>query len=329
MRVKNTSGTYDSTYIKHQGQRVAEVDPQGNNKYVHPDHLGSTSLITDAQGSQVETTHYTPYGLALSGGQTSRYSYEGQEYDNTIDQYDFHFRGYKAEWGIFTQPDSLIPNVYSPQSLNRYSFERGNPYKYTDPTGHVEAFTTVVLIIVLNIIVSVTATIIGGADEKRHWDYTQEITQISKANAATPYGEFNRAYASLLSTRGTFKARRYSPSGTEKKYIDSEINPRLQEISDYDDIDSIEGVFDLLESQGLNGDSTYRKIRATFVEGEQQNLYHITPIKATRDMPVLKGHYRSGGGWWRRLGEIAENAGPGETAYDIIHQWRKEVGIEE
>jgi len=30
----------------------------------------------------------------------------------------------------------LIQNVYDPQSLNRYAFERNNPYKNTDPTGH-------------------------------------------------------------------------------------------------------------------------------------------------------------------------------------------------
>ncbi|MFC1715687.1 RHS repeat domain-containing protein [Candidatus Poribacteria bacterium] len=136
VRVKNTSGIYDSTYVKHEGQWVAEVDPKGNKKYVHADHLGSTSLITDAQGSQVDTTHYTPYGLILDGGQQSRYSYEGQEYDSTIEQYDFHFRGYKAEWSIFTQPDTLIQNLYDPQSLNRYAFERNSPYRYVDPDGH-------------------------------------------------------------------------------------------------------------------------------------------------------------------------------------------------
>ena len=26
--------------------------------------------------------------------------------------------------------------MYDPQTLNRYTFERNNPYKYTDPTGH-------------------------------------------------------------------------------------------------------------------------------------------------------------------------------------------------
>jgi hypothetical protein len=38
---------------------------------------------------------------------------------------------------IFTQPDSVISNVYDPQSLNRYSFERDNPYKYVDENGEI------------------------------------------------------------------------------------------------------------------------------------------------------------------------------------------------
>lgn len=29
-----------------------------------------------------------------------------------------------------------MPNLYDPQSLNRYSYARNNPLKYTDPTGH-------------------------------------------------------------------------------------------------------------------------------------------------------------------------------------------------
>ena len=34
------------------------------------------------------------------------------------------------------QPDSLIQNVYDSQGLNRYSFERNNPYNKIDTTGH-------------------------------------------------------------------------------------------------------------------------------------------------------------------------------------------------
>jgi hypothetical protein len=45
-------------------------------------------------------------------------------------------RWYDYETGRFTQPDSIIPNLYNPQSLNRYSYVLNNPVKYTDPTGH-------------------------------------------------------------------------------------------------------------------------------------------------------------------------------------------------
>ena len=37
----------------------------------------------------------------------------------------------------FSQPDTLIQNVYDPQSLNRYAFEGGNPWKNVDPSGHI------------------------------------------------------------------------------------------------------------------------------------------------------------------------------------------------
>ena len=36
----------------------------------------------------------------------------------------------------FLQPDTIIPSLYNPQSLNRYSFVGNNPINYSDPTGH-------------------------------------------------------------------------------------------------------------------------------------------------------------------------------------------------
>jgi hypothetical protein len=38
----------------------------------------------------------------------------------------------------FLQPDSIIPNLYNPQSLNRFSYVLNNPVRFSDPTGHKE-----------------------------------------------------------------------------------------------------------------------------------------------------------------------------------------------
>ncbi len=135
VRVVNTSGTYDFTYVKHEGQLVGQKNPDGSIYFFHDDHLGSTSVVTNSAGSVVESTTYSPYGEVLSGGTTSRFDYTGKEYDGVVGDYDFNARKYKAEWGIFLQPDKTLPSVYDPQQLNRYTYARNNPYNFIDPTG--------------------------------------------------------------------------------------------------------------------------------------------------------------------------------------------------
>ncbi len=36
----------------------------------------------------------------------------------------------------FNQPDTIVPNLSNPQSLNRYSYAMNNPIMLNDPTGH-------------------------------------------------------------------------------------------------------------------------------------------------------------------------------------------------
>ena len=135
VRVVNSSGSFDFTYVMHEGQKVAE-ELNGVKKFTITDHLGSTGAITDSVGTVVEQTTYSPYGEIISGG-SSRFDYEGKEFDSVVGDYDFHFRKFLGNPPIFTQPDTLIQNVYDPQSLNRYMFERGNPYGNVDEDGHI------------------------------------------------------------------------------------------------------------------------------------------------------------------------------------------------
>ena len=79
--------------------------------FYHSDHLGSTTLITNSSGNSISETFYAPYGGILSGGNVSRYSYEGKEYSNLVDDYDFDFRKYNPELGVFTQPEQAFPNL--------------------------------------------------------------------------------------------------------------------------------------------------------------------------------------------------------------------------
>ncbi len=141
VRKINSTGTFDTVYVKDGQGIVAELQPNGKKIYYHGDHLGSTTLITNQSGGIVENTSYAPFGEILSGGNVSRFDYEGKEfssgtgYGEGTQDYDFHFRKFDPGLKIFTKPESLFPNLYDPQQLNRYAFERNNPYVYVDRNG--------------------------------------------------------------------------------------------------------------------------------------------------------------------------------------------------
>jgi len=120
------------------GQRVA-LRRDNALYYVFSDHLGSTSLLTDASGNQVAEQRYYPYGEARwSNGElpTDR-QFTGQRREIGLGLYDYGARRYDPALGRFIQADTIVPQPGNPQALNRYSYVLGNPLRYTDPTGHV------------------------------------------------------------------------------------------------------------------------------------------------------------------------------------------------
>jgi RHS repeat-associated protein len=61
--------------------------------------------------------------------------YTGQRLDTT-DLYYYGARYYDPAIGRFISADTIVPDPYDPQSLNRYSYCRNNPLRYIDPSGH-------------------------------------------------------------------------------------------------------------------------------------------------------------------------------------------------
>lgn len=137
-----TSVVVVTKYYTHGGRRVAMRQVSAGEGsviyYLHTDHLGSTSLTTDAGGGVVARQLYHPYGTVRYsvGTLTTDFGFTGQRQDPTGLIY-MHARYYHPGLGRFTQPDTLVPGSDNPRAFNRYAYVENNPVLYNDPTGHV------------------------------------------------------------------------------------------------------------------------------------------------------------------------------------------------
>jgi uncharacterized protein RhaS with RHS repeats len=59
IKIVNSSGTFYENYIYQDDVLVAKRDTDGNKQFIHNDHLGSISLITDANGNIVENSFFS------------------------------------------------------------------------------------------------------------------------------------------------------------------------------------------------------------------------------------------------------------------------------
>jgi len=151
VQVRNTSGNFNFTYVHQDGSLVAQLNPDSTKMYFATDHKTNVMITMNQTGGVLEQNFYTGFGEIISGGNISRYDYEGKETSQFTGEIDFNFRHYNPDTARFTQPDTVIQNIYDPQMLNRYTFERNNPYKHTDPTGHVLPLAVAALIVVYTI----------------------------------------------------------------------------------------------------------------------------------------------------------------------------------
>ena len=120
-------------------QRVA-MRENGTLSYLLADHLGSTSITASSSGAKVAELRYNAWGdTRYTWGTTpTTFRYTGQREQVEIGLYYYGARWYDPSLARFTQPDSIVPSPGEPQSLNRFSYTKNSPLRYTDPTGHAE-----------------------------------------------------------------------------------------------------------------------------------------------------------------------------------------------
>jgi RHS repeat-associated protein len=108
--------------------------------YLHGDHLGSTSVATNASGAATSSVRYYAYGGQRGTGSIfalpTDHAFTGQKLDKGTGLLYYGARYYDSALGVFISPDSIVPQPGDPLSLNRYIYTLNNPLKYTDPSGH-------------------------------------------------------------------------------------------------------------------------------------------------------------------------------------------------
>ncbi|MBI3868329.1 MAG: hypothetical protein HY299_07335 [Verrucomicrobia bacterium] len=112
--------------------------------YYHQDHLGSSAILTDAQGNVIEENTYYPYGTprsrdSVDGGKEA-YGFSQKERDMESGLHYFTSRYQSPVYARFISVDNLLalePKAHlgNPQALNFYGYCLNNPIAFKDPNG--------------------------------------------------------------------------------------------------------------------------------------------------------------------------------------------------
>jgi RHS repeat-associated protein len=102
------------------------------------DHLGSTSIIANTDGSYFSELRYSAFGeIRFSFNITpTDYRYTGQLSQATIGLYYYGARWYDPALGRFVQADTIVPGAGNPMAWDRYAYVLNNPIRLVDPSGH-------------------------------------------------------------------------------------------------------------------------------------------------------------------------------------------------
>ena len=107
-----------------------------NQYYFHPDHLGSTSYLTDASGEVYQHLEYLPFGETLIeehyNSDRNPYLYNGKELDEETELYFYGERYYDAKISRFYSVD---PKTEDLQTQSPYLYAGNNPILYVDVNG--------------------------------------------------------------------------------------------------------------------------------------------------------------------------------------------------
>ncbi len=104
--------------------------------HYHPDHLGSASFVTNAEGAVCQHLQYLPFGEIFVSQRNcefdSRYKFTAKELDNETSYTYFGARYYDSELSAWLSVDPMSDKY---PSLSPYCYSANNPVVLVDPNG--------------------------------------------------------------------------------------------------------------------------------------------------------------------------------------------------
>ena len=104
----------------------------------HPDHLGSSSYITNLAGVVTQHMEYLPFGELLVdehlNSHNSPFKFNAKELDPETGNYYYGARYYSPKYNLMLSVDPMY-ELYP--SFSPYAYTLQNPIRYTDPTGMI------------------------------------------------------------------------------------------------------------------------------------------------------------------------------------------------
>ena len=104
--------------------------------FYHPDHLGSSSFITNLEGEVVQHIEYVPFGEVFIEERNSvwntPYLFNAKEFDEETGMYYYGARYYEPRLSLWM---STAPMEEKYPDYSTYIYAAQNPIAYSDPTG--------------------------------------------------------------------------------------------------------------------------------------------------------------------------------------------------
>ena len=126
---------------------VAEsVDNNITLHYVHKDHLGSWTLVTDSNGKIEQENHFDAWGYCEhSDDLIFDRGFCGHEHIKGMNLINMNGRIYDPVTSSMLSPDNFVQMPDFTQNFNRYAYCLNNPLTYTDPSGNTIVETSLLI----------------------------------------------------------------------------------------------------------------------------------------------------------------------------------------